>query len=90
MTFASGVAHGPARRFNPDQVLQWVGRYRHGLPYGPCWRSNDGESWMYGVTNRAGRMHGDDVIYLYPDLHMALVGRSVVQLKHGSLVNIIP
>ena len=27
-----------------------------------------------GSCNRFGRMTGDDVVYLYPDLHTALVG----------------
>ena len=75
MIFEQGVAHGPVRRFSPDGHLQWVGRYRFGIPFGNCWRSNDHQGWYYGSTNRAGRMTGDKVIYLYPDLHMALVGQ---------------
>jgi len=51
------------------------GRYRYGLPYGICWRSNDGEGWYVGGCNRVNRMTGDGVVYLYPDLRTALVGR---------------
>jgi len=50
------------------------GRYRHGLPYGLCWRSNDGEGWYVGGSNRVGRVTGDNIVYLYPDLRTALVG----------------
>ncbi len=75
MTFERGVAHGPARRFSPDGALQWSGRYRCGVPFGLCWRSNDGEGWYVGGCNRSGRMTGEGVVYLYPDLTTALVGR---------------
>ncbi len=75
MTFDRGVAHGPARRFSPEGALQWTGRYRHGVPHGACWRSNDGEGWYAGTCGRSGRMAGGDVVYLYPDLRTALVGR---------------
>ncbi len=74
MVFDRGVAHGPARRFSPDGALQWTGRYRFGVPIGICWRSNDAVGWYAGTCNRSGRMTGQDVIYLYPDLHFALVG----------------
>lgn len=74
MTFDRGVAHGPARRFGPNGGLQWLGRYRFGIPFRSCWRSNDQEGWYYGSADASGRMSGRDVIYLYPDLHTALVG----------------
>jgi len=73
-TFMRGIASGPVRRFSPTGFLQWFGRYDSGLPVGFCWRSNDGEGWYVGSCNRFGRMTGDDVVYLYPDLHTALVG----------------
>lgn len=66
MTFVRGVANGPARRFSPSGFMQWVGRYRSGLPHGICWHSSDGEGWYVGTSNRCGRMTGDEVVYLYP------------------------
>ena len=81
LVFDRGVPHGPVRRFGPDGELQWTGRYRDGVPRADgvvsvCWRSNDGgDGWLAGGCNRSGRMQGDAVVYLYPNLHMALVGR---------------
>jgi hypothetical protein len=74
MTFKGGVANGPARRFSPLGYLQWMGRYKSGEPFGLSWHSTDGEGWYVGTSNRCGRMTGADVVYLYPDLHTALVG----------------
>ncbi len=87
MTFARGVANGPARRFSPSGFLQWVGRYRSGVPQGVCWHSNDGEGWYVGTSNRCGRMTGDGVLYLYPDLHTALVGRWTNDVMKGALLS---
>ncbi|TRY68614.1 hypothetical protein TCAL_03221 [Tigriopus californicus] len=75
ITFHKGVPHGPGRRYNKYGVLQWVGRYLHGVPSGICWRSNDNEGWYVGTSNAYGRVTGNDVIYMYPDFHTALVGK---------------
>lgn len=45
VNFDHGIASGPGRRFNPDGFLQWLGRYRSGVPEGTCWRTNDNEGW---------------------------------------------
>ena len=74
VVFVKGIAHGPARRFSARGQLTWVGRYRHGSPYGLCWKSGDGRGWSCGLTDSIGRISDPNAIYLYPNLHSGLQG----------------
>ena len=52
----------------------FIGVYKNGLPTGVCWQQLIGCSWLYGEVDDYGEFTGDNIAYIYPDLHLALLG----------------
>ena len=97
--FCRGYLHGPVKgtivglgdtlhgqRASLFPQVTWVGWYRAGLPLGTCWTSLEGRGWLVGRADCQGFMSGDRILYLYPDLATALVGR----FSAGQLVSAVP
>ena len=45
-----------------------------GLPHGPCWIAREGQGWLHGEVDNRGRMTGDNISFVYPDLSTCLLG----------------
>ena len=56
--------------------LAFVGRYKAGIPVGPCWRGLHGGSWIYGIVDGHGHFTGIDqsIAYVHQDLKLAMIG----------------
>jgi histone-lysine N-methyltransferase SETD7 len=53
----------------------WIGQYVGGLPSGYIWKMLEGGGWLHGRVDHNGKLTGDDIMYIYPDLNTCLVGR---------------
>ena len=88
--FKDGVMHGPVRRIGMKkfrefrQQLLFVGHYRSGRPFGPCWQYREGGGFLYGSPDASGKFTGDQLAFIYPDLSTALVGRFVDGVMDGA------
>ena len=88
--FKDGVIHGPVRRIGMKkfrefrQQLLFVGHYRSGRPFGPCWQYREGGGFLYGSPDASGKFTGDQLAFIYPDLSTALVGRFVDGVMDGA------
>ena len=84
----NGKLHGNVRRHgrvitNPMTIcgnhvfrgISYVGRFEDGIPVGPAWRLVVGEGVIYGEPDGNGKLTGDEIAYVYPDMVTALRGR---------------
>ena len=87
--FVNGVLHGLARKVDMKKFrefrrqLSFIGRYRNGRAFGPCWLYKEGGGFLYGIPDENGKFTGDKLAYVYPDLETALIGR----FKDGILIS---
>lgn len=95
--FQQGFLHGPVKGLvrgpnsstspsGPICHLSWVGWYRAGLPVGTCWSSLMGDGWIVGKCDIDGKLTGNRIAFIYPDLVTALVGK----FNNGVLVSAVP
>ena len=56
-------------------------RYIEGVKTGPHWVQLPGDAFLVGDLDEVGKMHGEEVTYLYPDLVTALAGT----FTHGNM-----
>ena len=56
------------------QGLAFIGRYKAGIPVGPCWKGLHGGSWIYGIVDDLGHFTGHNIAYVHQDLKLAMVG----------------
>jgi hypothetical protein len=81
--FKDGVIHGPVRQIGMKKFrefrrqLLFVGHYRNGRPYGPCWEYREGGGFVHGEPDSSGKFTGDRFAFIYPDLSTALVRKIV-------------
>lgn len=73
--YKDSVLHGFCRKFDRRQQLMWVGMYRNGQPFGVCWSLLTGGGSVVGYVDDMGGHTGDNIAYIYPDNHTALVGQ---------------
>jgi len=83
--FQHGYLHGPAKGTHSNGKLSWVGWFQAGLAVGTCWQSVEGDAWLVGKVDKDGRMTGDEIAFLYPDLSTALLGT----FEEGVLVSAV-
>lgn len=87
--FRDGVMHGAARKVEMKkfrtfrQQVTWMGAYRNGRQSGQCWLWKEGGGYLTGKVNEEGKLTGDEIAFVYPDLETAIVGR----FEDGVLVN---
>ena len=79
--YNQGVRHGFYREFGPDNKLWTLGKYKDGVKWGRHWKRVDGNAFLFGELDEENRPHGNEIIYLYPDLCTILRGNYV----HGKL-----
>merc|ERR1719323_2200388 len=72
--FKSGVLHGFARYFDRKGRLRLACHHRNGRMVGTCWKIIRGGGCVVGQVDSQGELTGDDVAYIYPDHHTALLG----------------
>ena len=67
--------------------LGFVGTYKNGIPggEGPCWQYREGGGYLYGNPDTNGDFSGDEIAYIYPDLHTCYVG----SFQKGVMLNAI-
>lgn len=90
--FQQGYFHGPVRGREDNGRLNYVGWYRAGIPHGPTWLAVRGDGWLVGELDEKGEFTGDDIVFLYPDLSTALIGKfhqgEVVSVRAGTVEDI--
>ncbi len=69
-----GYLEGPVRGLDGLGNLVFVGAYKRGLPFGPCWLAKEGQGWLYGEVDSKGRFSGEALAYIYPDISSCIVG----------------
>lgn len=82
-----GTLHGNVRRFgryitDPKSMcsktifngLSFVGRYENGQITGPMWRFVVGNGTIHGIADENGRLTGNRIAYIYPDLETVYLG----------------
>lgn len=80
--YKNGVRHGFYREFGPDNKLWTLGKYKDGVKWGKHWKRVDGNAFLYGELDEDNKPHGEEVLYLYPDLCTILRGSYI----HGKLI----
>ena len=72
--FNDGYLEGPVRGLDEKGNVVFIGLYRKGLPFGPCWLAREGQGWLHGVVSQQGRFSGEEIVFVYPDLSSCIVG----------------
>ena len=75
--FKEGVLHGFARYFDKKGRLTFLGNHKNGRPAGTCWKIIRGGGCIVGKVDKAGKMTGKNIAYIYPDYTTALVGEFI-------------
>ena len=76
----NGVFHGLVRRIDMKKFrefrrqLGFVGRFRDGRPFGPCWEYREGGGFIYGIPDEEGNFTGPEIAFVFPDLETAFLG----------------
>jgi len=73
----------PSDLCNLDFKSYEIACYKKGLPSGYIWHSLEGGGWLHGKVDERGKLTGDDIMFIYPDMHICLVG----QFKDGIMVS---
>lgn len=67
--------------------------YQGGRRVGRGWRREEGGGWLHGALDYRGRVEGEGVVFLYPDLSTCLVGRwregRMEEAREGVLVRVV-
>ncbi|XP_064637241.1 histone-lysine N-methyltransferase SETD7-like [Lineus longissimus] len=75
--YVDGELHGKATEYDEDDNLIFSGSYKHNIRNGVCWIYKPDDGTLLGKVNQSGGMTGDNIGYIYPDEHTALVGHFV-------------
>jgi hypothetical protein len=79
--FKDGIIHGPVRKIGMKKFrefrrqLLFVGHFRNGKPFGPCWEYREGGGFVHGSPDSSGAFTGDRLAFIYPDMCTALFGK---------------
>jgi len=65
----------PSDLCNIDFKSYEIACYKKGLPYGYVWHSLEGGGWLHGKVDEKGKFTGNEIMFVYPDFHMCLIGR---------------
>jgi len=72
--FNGGFLEGPVRGLDEKGNVLFIGLYSKGLPHGPCWIAREGQGWLHGSVDHRGRLTGDNIAFVYPDLSTCILG----------------
>ena len=64
------------------ETLQFIGRYKSGLPSGVSWLRLTGGAFHCGETDHERRLNTENGFYLYPDLQTGYNGT----FQHGVMI----
>eukprot|EP00095_Tigriopus_kingsejongensis_P012020 maker-scaffold1195_size56104-snap-gene-0.12 protein:Tk12020 transcript:maker-scaffold1195_size56104-snap-gene-0.12-mRNA-1 annotation:"hypothetical protein TRIADDRAFT_26073" len=64
--------------------VSMVTRYENGKPSGPTWRFVVGGGIIYGLPDAFGRLTGDNIAFIYPDLSTVYLGKFANGLMEGA------
>ena len=84
--YKDGVQHGFYREFGPRfqcrHILRSAGRYYRGVLRGWHWRGGyDFSGFLVGQMDHQGKLTGDNIAYIYPDLLTAITGTFLNEVR---------
>ena len=67
--------HGYYMEKDGNGDVTMFGRYHHGVKTGYHWRMCPGGGYLVAEVDSLDNAHGDDVVYIYPDLRTCIIGK---------------